>query len=86
MIDAQTVFLLSKTKWKYNLILVLAKIFGYELIESLTTVVKYVRDLMLKINNSDIKQSLKSLYELLNDILSDVDSINTAIKISKNLK
>ena len=41
---------------------------------------------MLKINNSDIKQSLKSLYELLNDILSDVDSINTAIKISKNLK
>jgi hypothetical protein len=82
----QTVFLLSKTKWKYNLILVLAKIFGYELIESLTTVVKYVRDLMLKINNSDIKQSLKSLYELLNDIVSDVDSINTAIKISKNLK
>ena len=82
----QTVFLLSKTKWKYNLILVLAKIFGYELLESLTTVVKYVRDLMLKINNSDIKQSLKSLYELLNDILSDVDSINTAIKISKNLK
>ena len=82
----QTVFLLSKIKWKYNLILVLAKIFGYELIESLTTVVKYVRDLMLKINNSDIKQSLKSLYELLNDIVSDVDSINTAIKISKNLK
>jgi len=82
----QTVFLLSKIKWKYNLILVLAKIFGYELIESLTKVVKYVRDLMLKINNSDIKRALKSLLELLNDILSDVNSINTAIKISKNLK
>jgi sulfur relay (sulfurtransferase) DsrC/TusE family protein len=82
----QTVFFLSKTKWKYNLILVLAKIFGYELIESLTKVVKYVRDLMLKINNSDIKRALKSLLELLNDILSDVNSINTAIKISKNLK
>ena len=82
----QTVFLLSKTKWKYNLILVLAKIFGYELLESLTTVVKYVKNLMLKINNSEIKQSLKSLYELLNDIVSDVGSINTAIKISKNLK
>jgi hypothetical protein len=41
---------------------------------------------MLKINNSDIKQSLKSLYDILNDILNDVDSINTAIKISKNLK
>jgi sulfur relay (sulfurtransferase) DsrC/TusE family protein len=82
----QTVFFLSKTKWKYNLILVLAKIFGYELIESLTKVVKYVRDLMLKINNSDIKRALKSLLELLNDILSDVNSINIAIKISKNLK
>jgi sulfur relay (sulfurtransferase) DsrC/TusE family protein len=82
----QTVFLLSKTKWKYNIILVLAKIFGYEMIESLTKVVKYVRDLMLKINNSDIKRALKSLLELLDDILSDVNSINTAIKISKNLK
>ena len=82
----QTVLLLSKTKWKYNIILVLAKIFGYEMIESLTKVVKYVRDLMLKINNSDIKRALKSLLELLDDILSDVNSINTAIKISKNLK
>ena len=56
------------------------------MIESLTKVVKYVRDLMLKINNSDIKRALKSLLELLDDILSDVNSINTAIKISKNLK
>ena len=82
----QTVFLLSKTKWKYNLILVLAKIFGYELIESLTTVVKYIKDLMSKINNYDIKRALKSLLDILSDILSDINSINTAIKIAKNLK
>ena len=82
----QTILLLSKTKWKYNIILVLAKIFGYEMVESLTKVVKYVRDLMLKIKNSEIKRALKSLLELLNDILSDVNSITTAIKITKNLK
>ena len=82
----QTVFFLSKTKWKYNIILVLAKIFGYEMIESLTKVVKYVKDLISKITNSNIKRALKSLLELLDDILSDVNSINTAIKISKNLK
>jgi sulfur relay (sulfurtransferase) DsrC/TusE family protein len=82
----QTVFLLSKTKWKYNLLLVLAKIFGYELIESLTDVVKYVRDIMSKINNSNIKRVLKSLLNILNEILSDVNSINAAINITKKLK
>jgi len=79
-------FMLSKTKWKYNILLVLAKICGSELLETLTNVVKYIKDLIQKISNVDIKNSLKSIISLLNEFLNDVDSINTAIKISKNLK
>ena len=82
----QTVFMLSKTKWKYNILLVLAKICGAELLETLTNVVRYIKDLIQKISNVDIKNSLKSISSLLNEFLNDVDSINTAIKISKNLK
>jgi len=82
----QTVFMLSKTKWKYNILLVLAKTCGAELMETLTNVVKYIKDLIQKISNVDIKNSLKSIISLLNEFLNDVDSINTAIKISKNLK
>jgi|SanBayMetagenome_1026888.scaffolds.fasta_scaffold09295_2 hypothetical protein len=81
----QTVFLLSKAKWKYNLLLVLGKILGNELLESLTEAVKYIKNLFGKIKNSEIKKSLKFLMDLLNDILSDIESIKTAVEISKKL-
>jgi len=82
----KTIILLSKTKWKYNLLLVLAKICGGELLEILSDVVKYIKDLIRKINNVDIKKSLQPLLNLLNEILSDTESINTAIEIAKKLK
>jgi hypothetical protein len=82
----KTVFLLSKTKWKYSLLLALAKICGGELIETLTNVVKYVRDLIQKIPDVSVKKALNAISSLLNEILSDIDSINTAINISKQLK
>jgi len=81
----QTVFLLSKAKWKYNLLLVLGKILGNELLESLTEAVKYIKNLFGKIKNSEIKKSLKFLMDLLDDILSDIESIKTAVEISKKL-
>jgi sulfur relay (sulfurtransferase) DsrC/TusE family protein len=82
----QAVILLSKSKWKYNLLLVLAKICGGELSEMLVNVVKYVRDLIQKISNPDIKKGLQSLNSLLNEFVGDMDSINAAIRISKKLK
>jgi hypothetical protein len=66
--------------------LALAKICGGELIETLTSVVKYVRDLIQKIPDVNVKKALNTISSLLNEILSDIDSINTAINISKQLK
>jgi hypothetical protein len=79
----KTVIFLSKTKWKYNLLLVLARICGDKLSEILTNVVIYVKDLIQKIQNTDIKKALQSVYSLLNELLVDTDA---AIKIAKNLK
>ena len=82
----KTIFLLSKTKWKYNILLVLAKICSLEILETLTNVVKYIRDFIQKITNISVKKSLQLLLSVLDEILKDTESIKTAIEISKKLK
>jgi sulfur relay (sulfurtransferase) DsrC/TusE family protein len=81
----KTIFLLSKTKWKYNILLVLAKICGTEMLETLTNVVKYIKDLIQKITNVSVKKSLQLLLSVLDEILTDTESIKTAKEISKKL-
>jgi sulfur relay (sulfurtransferase) DsrC/TusE family protein len=81
----KTIFLLSKTKWKYNILLVLAKICGMEMLETLINVVKYIKDLIQKITNVSVKKSLQLLLSVLDEILTDTESIKTAKEISKKL-
>ena len=81
----KTILFLSKTKWKYNILLVLAKICGTEMLETLTNVVKYIKDLIQKITNVSVKKSLQLLLSVLDEILIDTESIKTAKEISKKL-
>ena len=81
----KTVVILSKTKWKYNLLLVLAKIVGWQFTGVLTDAVKYVKDLINKITNVDVKKCLQSLLGLLNELVVDKDTLNTIIAIAKKL-
>jgi hypothetical protein len=55
------------------------------MLETLINVVKYIKDLIQKITNVSVKKSLQLLLSVLDEILTDTESIKTAKEISKKL-
>lgn len=68
----QTVFLLSKTPWKYNLILALVKILGNEMIEVIPQVIIKLRDILSKLKSYrpviQLVKPLEYIIQLLDEI------------------
>lgn len=77
--------LLSKNKWKYSILLALAKIVGGELAEFLTYVSKMLHDLYKKIQDIPklgfILKPLSSLISLVTELVKDAD---IAVKLTRD--
>jgi hypothetical protein len=69
----KTVFLFSKEKWYYNKLLVLAKIFKGELLELLTLVSKYLKEIYTKTKNNfkNISNIVLNFTNLVDELIKD---------------
>lgn len=80
----KAIFLLKKTKWKYSLLLVLAKILGSELSEQLTIVSDKLYKLYQKLLDNNLlkfARAVKSFYDLLIELRDDS---SIALELSKD--
>lgn len=76
MVD-RTKFFLSKASWKYNWLLVLAKIFRSKLSEAMVAIIKKLNEIYEKIKNIDklkiMSGSLLSFINLMRELSGDAD-------------
>lgn len=82
-LEKKSSIFLSKSTWKYNLLLVLCKIFGQELLEYLTYVTKKLNQIYDKVKDNDIlEKAVKSLILVINELIPDV---KIALSVSKQI-
>jgi sulfur relay (sulfurtransferase) DsrC/TusE family protein len=83
----KTKFFLSKKAWKYNLLLVLAKIFRSKLSESLSAVIKKLNQIYEKIKNVDslktLSGSLLTFISLLKELSNESDLAVKLVELGK---
>ena len=78
----KTMFILSKGKWKYSILLALARIVGGELAEFLTYVSKMLRNLYKKLQNiPKLESAAKSVLSLLSFVSELSSEADVAIKL-----
>jgi hypothetical protein len=76
----KAVFLLNKKRWYYNWLLVLAKIFKNKLVELLTLVSKYLKDIYTKIK-SEFKYISDIVLNFINLVDKLIEDSDIAIKL-----
>lgn len=80
----KTVILLSKSKWKYSILLALARIVGGELAEFLTVITKKLTDIYTKIKDvgrlKTVANAVLSLINLISELAQDA---NVAVELTK---
>lgn len=80
----KTVILLSKSKWKYSILLALARIVGGELAEFLTAITKKLTDIYTKIKDvSRLKTVANAVLSLINLISELAQDANVAVELTK---